>query len=84
MKNAMHVAEVTGDDAGVAQYAQQAMYFTLWVRLNTSASQCTSHTMGWSYPWQFCWLFGQTSHVSFSMCNRTAHAVMLQINGAFH
>ncbi len=36
MKNAMHVAEVTGDDAGVAQYAQQAMYFTLWVRLNTS------------------------------------------------
>jgi len=37
MKDAMHVAEVTGDDVGVAQYAQQAMYFTLWVRLNTSA-----------------------------------------------
>jgi len=37
MKDAMHVAEVTGDDVGVAQYAQQAMSFTLWVRLNTSA-----------------------------------------------
>ena len=33
----MHVAEAAGDDVGVAQYAQQAMYFTLWVRLNTSA-----------------------------------------------
>ena len=37
MKDAMHVAEVAGDDVGVAQYAQQAMYFTLWVRLNTNA-----------------------------------------------
>ena len=33
----MHVAEVAGDDVGVAQYAQQAIYFTLWVRLNTCA-----------------------------------------------
>ena len=38
MKDAMHVAEVAGDHVGVAQYAQQAMYFTLWVRLNTSAT----------------------------------------------
>jgi hypothetical protein len=37
MKDAMRVAGVAGDDVGVAQYAQQAMYFTLWVRLNTSA-----------------------------------------------
>ncbi len=37
MKDAMHVAEAAGDDVGVAQYAQQAMYFTLWVRLNSSA-----------------------------------------------
>ena len=36
MKDAMHVAEAAGDDVGVTQYAQQPMYFTLWVRLNSS------------------------------------------------
>ena len=43
MKDAMHVAEVAGDDVGAAHYAQQAIYFTLWVRLNTSA-MFTVHT----------------------------------------